>query len=360
MRFLVLLACALLACGARTSLGGERPVANDAGADADAAKPTCDLGDLSTWKTERYRDQGDYVRAVASTSGTSWVALAPRGGDLLLAELAVDSKGIAMQSSISIPSAPVYPFAMDVDDRRFVVLTTSGPNFDGDVELFRVDRTDGTVLRVPGGSPTNPTFTLYGALALAGEDVVVAYAHPADGGGVVEIRDDHLNVQATRSVTETSFTAVHASATAVDVYLGATSALRVENGGFQPAPVDPAWQVIGGVEDYRVAIGTSIRMTEGTHTWTGAWPHTQISPPAVARVGPGGAVFSLETELTGVVGRPSGDALEWLSIEPAEGAPGTGLVLLPNTAPGRLGVFYLGLEIPQPEQPLRYYGLVCE
>ena len=26
---------------------------------------------------------------------------------------------------------------------------------------------------------------------------------------------------------------------------------------------------------------------------------------------------------------------------------------------GRVGLFYLGLEIPHPEQPLRYFGRIC-
>jgi hypothetical protein len=73
----------------------------------------------------------------------------------------------------------------------------------------------------------------------------------------------------------------------------------------------------------------------------------------------GRAVVSLHTELTGVVGFPSDGQLEWMEIEPAPDASGIGLALMPVLEEGRMGLFYLGLEIPKPEQPLRYFGRVC-
>ena len=40
-------------------------------------------------------------------------------------------------------------------------------------------------------------------------------------------------------------------------------------------------------------------------------------------------------------------------------APGFGVGLMPMFESGRMGLFYLGLEIPHPEQPLRYFGRRC-
>jgi hypothetical protein len=100
-------------------------------------------------------------------------------------------------------------------------------------------------------------------------------------------------------------------------------------------------------------------MTHGTTAWSGAWPHSQISPPAVVRTAAGSAVFSLETELTAVIGYATDAGLAWQPIEVAPDAPGTGAGLFPVIEQGRLGLFYLGLEIPRPEQPLRYFGLEC-
>ena len=40
--------------------------------------------------------------------------------------------------------------------------------------------------------------------------------------------------------------------------------------------------------------------------------------------------------------------------------PGIGVAMLPVVEDRRLGLFSLGLEIPRPEQPLRYYGIACD
>jgi hypothetical protein len=331
----------------------------------DASEPSCRLGDTSSWRTERFRDDGDYERAAVAVSGVPWVALKPRGGNVVLARLRIDAtQGIVWDERIDLADAPVYPVALDVDDRRFVMLTTTQINWNGDVELWRIDRTSGTVLRVPvGNPPSDPAFTIYSAIGLAGDDVVLGYGRAAANEGAVELRDDGLAVLQTLPVSDYSFTAVHASAAAVDLYVGTTQRLHVEGGVIGAQPVDPSWQVFGGLDDLRVEVGQDIRLTRGggADVWPAAWPHTQISPPAVVRTDAQGHVaFSLETELTAVIGvGPPADPLEWLRIEAAPAAPGIGLGLLPVIEPGRVGVFYLGLEIPHPEQPLRYYGLAC-
>jgi hypothetical protein len=72
------------------------------------------------------------------------------------------------------------------------------------------------------------------------------------------------------------------------------------------------------------------------------------------------AAFSLETDLTAVVGYPHGTDLAWMNIDPTTDAPGYGVGLMPFVAKGRLGLLYLGLEMPSPQQPLRYFGKACD
>lgn len=330
------------------------------GAGGSVVEPTCRVDDLSTWSVERYRDDGDYERAAVAVGGAPWVALKVRDGNIVLARLGLASDGVTLVEQVEIPGAPVYPVAFDVDDRRFVVLTTTGINWNGDVELWRVDRVDGSVQSVPiGNPPEDPAYTIYSAIGLAGDEIAVAYARAIEGQGTIELRDDQLALVGTLPIAEISFTAVRTSDSAVDVYAGAATRVHVEGGGFDVQSVDPAWQVFGGLGSYLVEIGPQIRLRQGDATWAADWPHTQISPPAVVRTDGGRAAFSLETELTAVVGHTTSGALEWLAIEPTLDAPGLGVGLMPVVEPGRLGLFYLGLEIPSPEQPLRYFGLSC-
>jgi hypothetical protein len=366
-------ACLLVAgCGARSPLSLGEPsttsiVADagnpvpDASPDAPETGPTCALGDLSAWQVERYRDQGDYERTAVAVSGVPWAALKVKGGNIILVSLGLDPvRGIVFTDRIEIPGSSVYPVALDVDDRRFVLMTTSGINWNGDVELWRIDRPSGAVMRVPVGQPpADPAWTASSAIGLAGDDVVVAYARLAGNQGTIELRDDRLKILQSLPVADVSFTAVRASPSAVDVYAGADNRVHVEAGTLSQHPVDPAWQVIGGLEGFLVESGDQIRLTRGTDVWPAAWPDSQYSPPAIVRTDGQSAAFSLEGELTAQVGHVTDAGLEWLPIQSAPGAPGTGLGLLPVIEPGRLGLFYLGLEIPSPQQPLRYFGLVC-
>lgn len=347
--------------GAGASSGGSAgsPAIEDAGPGQPDAAPGCSLEDLSSWHTERYRDFGDYERAAVALAGVPWVALKVKGGNIALEKLGVDAQGIVVEDRVEVPGSPVYPVALDVDARRFVMLTTTGINWNGDVELWRIDRASGAVVHVPvGNPPSDPAFTIYSALGLVGDDVVLAYSRIAENEGMIEIRDDLLEVVQSRVVSGSSFTGVRTDG-AVDIYVGSTSRVHAEAGALTQSPVDPDWSVIGGLDGFLVQTGTAIRMTRGADVWSADWPHTQISPPAVVRTGAGRAAFSLETELTGVVGYVAGGELQWLRIESAPGASGTGLALLPVVDHNRLGLFYLGLEIPHPEQPLRYYGLAC-
>jgi hypothetical protein len=323
--------------------------------------PTCNKNDLTTWRTERYRNNGDYQRAAVAVSGVPWVALKPTNGNMILAELGLDpAQGIVFLQQIEVPSSPVYPVALDVDEKRAVVLTSSGINFNGDIELWRIDRVDGSVVHAPVGSPPqDPAFTVGAAIGLVGDHVAVAYSRYAENQGTIELRDADLQILQTMPMDPSSFIAVRNDASTVDLYDGAAKRVRASASSLTLEPVDPDWQTIGGLGNVLVQFDTGVRMTNGMTSWLGPFPHTQFSPPAVVRTHGTQAVFSLETELTAVVGHVNGSALDWLRIDTAPEAPGLGLGLMPVVEDGRLGLFYLGLEIPSPIQPLRYYGLAC-
>ncbi len=365
-------AALLTACGARTSLPGDDALdaegsggAGGVGGIAVTSSGTggagdCDVNDPSTWHVEHLRDFGDYERAAVATSGVPWVALKVRDGNVVVAHLDIeDDAGLVVVESFEVPSSPVYPVALDVSDTRIVMLTTTGINWNGDIELWSIDRPSGSILRTPIGSPpADPAYTVGSALALLGDDVVVGHSRLIDDVGVLEIRDSQLEVVDARTVGSVAFQAVRAL-DGVDVYVGADSRLHYDGRTVTEQSVDPAWHILGGLEEYVVQYGEQIRVVHGDQTWSGPWPHTQISPPAVLRKGGGRTAFTLETELTAVLGYLGDAGLEWMAIEPTRGASGLGVGLMPVLQDGRMGFFYLGLEIPMPEQPLRYYGRAC-
>lgn len=371
-RACVCAALTLVSCGSRSSLspgsaaqgggaGAGGAVVSSSSAGGSGGQPGCLAADVLTWSAEHHRDDGDYERATVATSGVPWVALKVRDGNVVVRQLGVDEQaGILVLDSFEIPDSPVYPVALDVSDTRFVLLTTTGINWNGDVELWSVDRASGAVLHAPVGEPPiDPAYTIGSAIGLLGDDVAIAYSRLIDDQGTIEIRDAALQVVTSTPVDGVSFNAVRRSPSALDIYAGANLRVHIEAGAITTEPTEPGWTAMGGLKDYLVQYGDQIRMTHGDQVWSGPWPHSQISPPAVVREHGGRAVFSLETELTGVVGYPSGGELHWMPIEPAPDAPGIGLALLPVLGEGRMGLFYLGLEIPQPEQPLRYFGRVC-
>lgn len=361
-------------CGSRSALlppeqdgvgGGGSPAEGGGGAvfgtSTSTATPVCDLEDLSSWKAEHFRDDGNYDRAAIAASGVPWVALKVHDGDIVLREISVSSEtGILVARSFEIPDSPVYPVALDVSDARFALLTTTGINWNGDLELWSIDRKTLEILRVPvGAPPTDPGYTVATAIGVLGDDIALAYARLIDDVATIEIRNTALEVQVSAVVDGTLLRGVRAGASGLDVYSSATLRVHVEAGKITEHPVDPEWTVMGGLDDTLAQFGDEIRLVQGDTAWGGPWPHTQISPPAVIRFHDGHPAFSLETELTGVVGYPVGTELRWMDIEPSDEASGIGVALLPVVEENRLGLFYLGLDIPHPEQPLRYFGRVC-
>lgn len=357
------------ACGPQVSIthtgeagaGGSSASSSSSSSSSGGAggETNCVFNDLSTWEIETYRDDGDHPRAVAATGGSAWVALAVNKGNLVLEKLGIDDAGIAVLDKFELPDSPVYPLAFDANDARFVLLTTTGINWNGTLELWSIDRQSGTVMRKPVGNPDDPNYTIRAALGLIGDDIALAYARPANNAGMIEIRNGNLEVLTSVPVDTAQFQGVWRGPFEFDVYLGKTSRAHIESGTIVIDPISPNWEVIGGLEDTLVEMGNQMRMIRGDEAWLGPWPHSQISQPAVVRKHGDMAVFSLNTELTGVVGHPHDGALDWMRIESLPGASGIGVALMPHIEERRVGIFYLGLDIPQPEQPLRYFGRIC-
>lgn len=357
------------------SSGSSSPVSGSSGSNASSGTsstsvsassgstfPTCKIDDMSTWRTEQFHDQGDYDRAVGAVSNVPWVALKPKGGNIVLERLSVDaSQGIVVDEKFEVPDSQVYPVSLDVDDQRFVFATTSGINWNGEVQVWRVDRQSGAITHVVvGPTPADPNETASAVVGLAGSGIVIGYGRLADPTGSVDLREDDL-VHGWGVVTgSSSFTAVRSSSTAIDVYAGTNEKVHLEGGGITYSPMaDPGWEAIGGQGGFVVDFANQIRLKNGTSEWLGAWPDTQISPPAIARLDGSRAAFSLNGELSPAVGYMNGNALAWLHIDPIDGSSGLGDGLVPVIEPGRLGVFYLGIDIPSPVQRLRYFGKAC-
>ncbi len=69
----------------------------------------------------------------SAVSGQPWVALKVKGGNIILVSLDIDpAQGIVFTDKVEVASSPVFPVALDLDDRRFVMLTTSGINWNGE------------------------------------------------------------------------------------------------------------------------------------------------------------------------------------------------------------------------------------
>lgn len=320
----------------------------------------CNVDDVSTWEIETYNAGGDHPRFAVAASGVPWVALANRDGNVVFEKVGIEeAKGIVVYEQFELPESPVFPLAFDANEKYFVLLSTTGNNWNGTLEIWLVDRVSSSVLRQPVGNPDNPNFTMRAALGLLDEGVALGYARLADDAGTIELRNWKLEVIAAQDVMSSDFTGVWRNPSAYDVYMGANSVGRIEFGQIYVEPLGPGPKVMGGLGQYLVDYGSDIRMTWGDSIWAGDWPHSQISPPAVVRTLDFRAAFSLQTELSGVVGYVHQEALEWLRVEPLPDAWGVGVAVMPVVEERRLGLFYVGIEIPKPDQPLRYFGRVC-
>lgn len=329
---------------------------------ADAAAP-CRLDDPWGWPVERFEAGGDYDRAVAATAGVPWIAAREEGGNLVFLEVSVRASGIAITDRVELPDVPLYPIGFDTDGERFVALATTGNNWNGLVETLYYDRRSGALERsVWDALGPDSSYTVRGGAGLVGANAVFAAARADDDELLVELRDPAGDVVTAARREETfAVLLVHHSSEEVSVYAGAVDRLVVTPFGIERADVDPrGYQVMGGLGDLVVEYDRDIRIRGPEQAWSGTWPHTQISPPAVLRRDGERVAFSLQKELSGALGFTLDGELEWLHVDSVPGARGLGVALLPVVEERRLGLFYLGLEIPRPHQPLRYFGVACE
>lgn len=373
----VVLGLALVGCYASHGLAvpddagaPDPPVEADAGdplprrdsGPADAAAP-CRLDDPLGWPVERFEAGGDYDRAVAATAGVPWIAAREEGGNLVFLEVSVSASGIAITDRVELPDVPLYPVGFDTDGERFVALATTGNNWNGLVERLVYDRRSGALERsVWDDLGPDSSYTVRGGAALVGANAVLAAARADDDELLVELRDPAGAVVASARREETfAVLLIHDASEEVSVYAGAVGRFVVTPFGIERADVDPGgYQVMGGLGDLVVEYDRDVRIRGPEQVWSGTWPHTQISPPAVLRRDGERVAFSLQKELSGALGFTLGGELEWLHVDSVPGARGLGVALLPVVEERRLGLFYLGLEIPRPHQPLRYFGVACE
>lgn len=333
------------------------------GGRSDGGPIPCTSSDPRTWTVERHNAGGDFERAVAATSGVPWIAAREADGNLVFLSLGVGRSGITIEERIELSDTPLYPIGFDTDGTRFVALTTSGTNWNGDVETVLYDASRGELTRRPWadiGETSN--FTVTGGAALVGDNTVFAASRADDDVLVVELRSAAGAVVASMERPSTiGVRLIRVRDDAVELRAGANGRYRITPSSIVEEEAEAgAYRVIGGMGEYRVEHDRDFRIRSEGDLWSGPWPHTQISPPAVLREGGGRVAFSLQKELSGAVGFTHRDGLEWLHVEGALGASGVGFALLPVVEENRLGLFYLGLEIPRSDRPLRYFGVACD
>lgn len=367
-------ACFLL--DGRSRDAGESP--RDAGAGADATQPRdarpaadaatpCVPSDRTTWRVESFDAGGWYDRFAPALSGVPWVAVNEHEGNIVFLELGVDATGIVVRRRVDLPDSPVYPLAFDTDGTRFALLATSGHNWNGTPSLWLLDTGTGATAYAdfPEIGPES-AFTYRATLGLVGPNVMVASVSAADDLAWIEIRDARLTVLERVEHPETlSIVGARTGESEIALYLRARSmpraAFTIDATTIAPrADAGGTHEIIGGLGELVVEHDTDFRIRSPERVWSGEWPHSQISPPAVLRVHESMIAFSLQKELSGTVGYTDGDALSWLDVASVPGASGIGVAMLPVVEARRLGLFYLGLEIPRPEQPIRYYGIACD
>jgi hypothetical protein len=330
----------------------------DAGARIDAS-PRCDPFNRNTWIEEHFNAGGDFRRAVPALSGHPWLALSRRAGSLVFVQIEIGDAGLSIVREIEADPGPAHPVAFDTDGHRFVALTTTGHNWNGEVHVVWHDPEAGSMRKEPWAALGPESMWLVGgAVGLTEGGVVVAGRRADLDVAHLEVRSDGGAVLARLERADTWRTvAVRIDDGTLDVYLDQTrfqvTGAAIEMAGNVRVPV------LGGLGPFTVTADREFTLHGRDRDWSGPPPHTQYSPPAVVRIHDGEAVFSLQKELSGVLGFPDGDRLGWLHGVPGPGASGLGVALMPVLGEQRMGFVYLGLEIPRPDQPLRYFGLGC-
>lgn len=321
----------------------------------DAGPSRC-TGPLRGWAEVDMLLGGDYERLVAAdAAGASALWLVGGGrtrrnepARLLRVEIATGIPRVA--ETIAVPGTESWePLALATDGMDFI-LAARGPT--GEALLARIER---------GGRTTASTsvealrkdlmYRLEADVALRDGDVVLAMRRLGVDRFVIERRDAALALRWSEALTPSSFrlrpdgTRLRTNAS---LYALEATGLRRMSGAVA------VWGTIGATRGAWVGVGNKgfeLERDDGS-TVRGAWPGSTFSGwgylPAFESTT--GVFIAGNVDFAPVLGWFQAGALTWIQV-PRSGGAG-----VPYGEASAVGMFLLGIEIPRPEQPLRYWG----
>lgn len=384
--FLPLLAAAPLAtlavaCGSRTPL----PLLDESGSDAashdgpdagsidatdapvhdaatrDVARKRCtNAGPLDGWFEVDVNLGGDYERLVSSAAWEGsdiWLATGGRaienGATRLLRVEVKDGVPRVAESAPLANTEGWEPLALAVSDGKFALAARAS----GGESKLAVFARDGTLVHQTPIAPLeiDLRFRMEADVAWAGGDVVVAARRfGTPDHFVVERRDPTLAVRWSVPLASTAFRLRPDGSklrTTPTLYAITATELGVEPG--QVSPLSP----MGAARSAWVGIDPTSFVLErdGAPVVHGKWPGQSFAsfgyiPVYESSVG---ILITGNVDLgaqIGLWGAGGANALQWIAV-PRQGGGG-----VPFADANDVGLFMLGIEIPHPEQPLRYWG----
>ena len=340
----------------------------DAAVDAPREPSAKCTGPLKGWSEVDVRLGGDFQRLVAAASSeASGVWLAGGAGpdvkgvtELLRVEVLQRAPRIA--EDIALAGTDGWePLALAVAPERFA-LVARGPNGDAWLALFA---RDGTPLeRITIDELQRDLGNNMAAdVAWAGADIVVAavrYGEPSDHF-VVQRRDSALGARWSEApwheppTTTLSFRfrpnggVLRTRAALYDVTLAGLS--KRPDDVIALGPIGAASSAWTGIDPNGFAQNGFVLEPDNAAIVRGPWPGHQWSGESIPVYESAAGIFITgNVELAPFIGWFSASTLTWIAI-PRLGGGGIALGDANN-----VGAFFVGLEIPHPEQPLRYWG----
>ena len=383
----LLVATAVAACGSRTSLPGldEAPLGDaapvDGGALADAAHDDAALRDASTrdalartacpltlpelhgWAVTDVRLGGDYeglVAAAASDKSQIWLAGGGRASvlgatQLVRVEVVRGSPRIA-ETIVLQTTEGWAPLALAVSGARFA-LAARGASGEALVAVFAHD---GTILHraTIDAVEIDLAYTLEADVAWAGQDLVVAMLRMGMGMDhfAVERRDASLTLLWSESLTPPPLEPASFRLRPDGSSLRTRNALRaVTPSGLGPAsPSALLLAPLGAASTAWTGIDPTSFVLErdGAGVVRGGWPGGSFGNNGFIPVyeSPTGIFILGNVDLGPFIGWFDTTELRWISIPHAGGSG------VPYGDADNVGAFFAGIEIPHPDQPLRYWG----
>lgn len=353
---------------------GERDAAADAPADAaldtprldaapdaaldtprnDAAPSRC-TGPLRGWAEVDLLLGGDYERLLAADApgGTGrWLLGGGRArvsgpSRLLRVEVIAGVPRVAEAATVA-GTEGWEPLAFATDGAAFT-LAARGPT--GEAMLARFDRS-GRVSAVASVEAlrSDLMYRLEADVAELGDGAVVAMRRLGVDRFVVERRDAALGLRWSEGLPPAAFRLRPGGS-----MLRTSAALyAVGEGGLGPPRPAAAWNPIGATRSTWVGLGRDgfeLERDDG-RTARGPWPGASFAGWGYlsAFESPTGVLLAGNVDLGPVLGWFQAESLAWVQV-PRLGGSGA-----PYGDENAVGVFLLGIEIPRPEQPLRYWG----